>query len=284
MTGLESNGYYINNDIFIGFPAYVGNLYFTVRIESVSNPQLFIVQRVYASPDGTARINISPILKSMFGDFGNSNSQEFKITRILSSNNASLTLQKTFIRGGVRSTLTNLKATANTFLNPAVKYPVFQGYPITFDYINGEYQINQIQQPDISVSLLDYRIPTGCNGTYIRFLNQMGGYSYWYFESFSNTESGDNLGGFINRNNQVDDLGNESNVQLKAYSKFPKEYVSLAKDLIVSGEIYIYENGVFTRIRTIKNSIEEDKVKRAYSVTLKFDIDYRFNPSSLWSN
>lgn len=284
MTGLESNGYYINNEIWVGFPAYAGNLYFTLRIESVSNPQLFIVQRIYASPDGTSRVNISPILKTLFGNFGTSNSQEFKITRTLSSNNASLTIQKRFIRGGVRSTLTNLKAVGNTFLNPALKYPVFQGYPIDFNFIDGDFNIVTMVQEDMSTSLLDYRIPTGCNGTYIRFLNQMGGYSYWYFESFSNTGSGDNLGGFINQNNQGDDLGNESNTQLKAYSKFPKEYVSLAKDLIVSGEIYLYNNGVFTRIRNSKNSLEEDRVKRAYGVTLKFEVDNRFNPSVLWSN
>ena len=284
MTGLESNGYYINNEIWLAFPSYAGNAYFTVRIESVSNPQLFFVSRVYASPDGTARINISPILKSLFGNFGNPNAQEFKVIRILSSNNSSITLQKTFIRGGVRSTKTNLKATGNTFLNPASKYPIFQGYPVTFESLDGNYIINELIQKDIPTSLIDNRIPKGCNGAYIKFLNQLGGYSYWYFESFSNTESGSNLGGFINSLNNVDDLGNESQTQFKAYSKFPKEYVSIAKDLAVSGEVYIYENGLFNRIRNIKNSIEEDRVKRAYSVTFKFDYDTRFNPSLLWSN
>jgi len=282
MTGLESNGYYINNEIWVAFPSYAGNVYFTVRIENVTDPSITpFVNKIYASPNGTARINIAPILKSMFTT---SNANVFKITRILSSNNASISLQKTFIRGGLRTIYTNQKATSNTFLNPASKYPIFQGYPITFDFINGEFQINQINETDINPRLLDYRIPKGCNGAYIKFLNQFGGYSYWYFESFSNTESGSNLGGFINSLNNVDDLGNESQTQFKAYSKFPKEYVSLAKDLAVSGEIYIYENGLFNRIRNIKNSIEEDRVKRAYSVTFKFDYDTRFNPSLLWSN
>ena len=282
MTGLESNGYYINNEIWVAFPSYAGNSYFTVRIENLTDPTITpFVNKVYASPNGTARINIAPILKSMFTQ---SNSNEFKITRILSSNNASISLQKKFIRGGIRTSEINQKALPNVFLNPALKYPVFQGYPISFNYIDGDYNITEMVIEDMGSSLLDYRIPKGCNGAYFRFLNQLGGYSYWYFESFSKIQSSDNLGGFVNKNNNVDDLGNNVSFQFKAFSKFPKEYISLALDIEASPEVYVFREGTFKRIRNTKANIEEDDNKRAYSVSVKFDYDTRFNPSLLWSN
>ena len=280
MTGLESNGYYINNEIWLEFPSYVGNLYFTIRIENITVPQDIFIEKVYASPSGTARVNISPILKSMFGA---SNSNVFKITRILSSNGASISLERTFIRGGERSLFTNRNSANNIYLNPALKYPVFNGYPITFYYLNGDYTISQIPQADVPLSVIEYRNTRTCNGTYVKFLNQMGGYSYWYFESSSDNESSDNLGGFV-RENLPNDLGNEVNNQIKAFSKFPKEYVMIAKDLAVSGDVYVFKNGQFQRCRNTKSSIEIDQNKRAYSMTFKFDIDYRFNPSLLWSN
>lgn len=279
MTGLESNGYYINNEIWIGLPAYAGNDYFTVRIENLSNNKIS-THRIYPSPNGTARFNISPILKSLFG---NGTVNTFKVSRTLSTNNATITLQKQFIKGGERTTKTNINAISNTYLTPSLKFPVFNGYPITFNYLDGNYSILEIPQMDMPSSLIENKYTRGCNGIYLRFVNQMGGYSYWFFESHSFLYSSDNLGGFI-RDNKPDDLGNEETTQIKCFSKFPKEYINLANDLKVSQDISYYQGGEFIRIRNSKNSIEIDNTKRAYSVTFKFDIDYRFNPSLLWSN
>lgn len=279
MTGLESNGYYINNEIWIRLTSYSGNLYFTLRIDNGQGG--IMVQRIYADVSGSARVNISPIIKALFNE--NSTVQQFTITRIISGNNNSLSITKKFIRGGIRTTETNASATASTWLTPSEKFPVFSGFPIQFYYLTNDYNRQEFLQQDVPESLLDLRNTRGCNGMYIRFLNQLGGYSYWFFESHSFIESSSNLGGFIS-DNQVNDLGNEEETTIKCFSKFPKEYKGLAKDLIVSQDISYYHSGNFIRIRNSKNSIETDNNKRAYGVTLKFDIDYRFNPSLLWSN
>ena len=279
MTGLESNGYYINNEIRVGLTYYVSNQYFDIKFENLTYPEIETqTLRSYTSVGSTGFVNINSVIKSMFGS---DNSNVFRITFTPQSGNLPEIITKTFIRGGQRTTSTNINAVGSTYLNPSLKYPVFRGYPVTFDYLNSDYTISEIPQMDMPSSILDFKNPRGCNGMYIKFLNQKGGYSYWFFESSSITESSSNLGGYI-KGNQVEDFGNESASVINAFSKFPKEYADMAKDLIVSQQIYYYQDGDFIRIRNSKNSIEKDNIKRAYSVKLKFDVDYRFNPSLLW--
>jgi len=279
MTGLESNGYYINNEIRVGFTYYNSNEYFDIKFENLSiytQPQIL---RSYTDIQNTGFVNIQNVIKGMFDK--NSNSNVFRITFTPQSGNAPEVITKTFIRGGERSVYSNRNAVSSYWLKPSLKYPVFKGMPITYDYINSDYTISTIPNADVPSELLDFRNIRGCNGAYVKFLNQLGGYSYWFFESVSITESNTNLGGFI-RDNQVNDFGNEVNNVINAYSKFPKEYADMAKDLIVSPEIYIYQEGIFNRIRSSKNSIEKDSIKRAYGLKMKFEIDFRFNPSILW--
>lgn len=277
MTGLESNGYYINNEIWITdfFYNQFSESYIILRIQNqTENTENSF--RIYRRPDGNARVNLSPILKAMFGK---ANANVFKISTLFRGLTQE-SIIKTFIRGGERTTKTNINASSSTWLNPSVKFPYFPGLPITYDFLNANYEIEQLQP---EASLIVNRNVKGCNGLYFKFLNQKGGYSYWYFESHSFTESSSNLGGFI-QNNQNNDLGNEVITTLKAYSKFPEMFKEIAMDLIVSNEIYLYQNGEFVRIRNAKNSFEFDEIKKAYAVNLKFDINYRFNPSSIWSN
>ena len=115
------------------------------------------------------------------------------------------------------------------------------------------------------------------------YLLQSGGYSTWLFESHTDNESNNNLGGFV-RNNKADDLGNEADNKLTLNAKIPKQFRELASDLIVSPEIYALRDGIFVRCRSVRNSIAYDNIKRSYNVTINLELDYRFNPSLLWSN
>ena len=103
------------------------------------------------------------------------------------------------------------------------------------------------------------------------------------FRSKNELESNVNLGGFV-RNNLVDDLGNESNSTIQAMGKIPAEYAYYINDLIVSPEIYVLLDGSWVRVRSKNNSVSVNQTKRSYQVTINYDVDYRFNPSLLWSN
>jgi len=279
VTGLESNAYLINNQIWLELSSTDTVEYFTLFFENLSNGKTSNTLYSYTFSN-KSRVDISPVIKSMFDYPDIKNDNYFKIT-ILSSTGQTITFLKSFIRGGKRTNDTNQNLTANTILRPSEKLPVWDGFPTDEYYLDGNFDIKIRPFADINPLLKDYKRVKGCNGLYLKFLNQSGGYSNWYFESASETESGGSVGVFV-RDNKLDDFGSDSDNGLQVYSKVPKEYIGLIKDLIVSPEIYKYDSGNWIRISASKNNIERDNSKRAYSVRIKFDFNYRFNPTLLW--
>lgn len=296
VSGLTGNGYLINNDIIVGLTGGTGT-YYTISLYNNNNQKSTSTIRVYKSPEGTGTINLSPLVKSIF-DYpleannyvtANQTQKTLNNIRVTIGSQGSFTnytVTKSFVRGGNRTNDTNQTIDSNTWLTPSVKIPIWQGYSLSADYIVTTGLTRAIYkrlQNEIPVDLIDYRRSRGCNEMLVKFLNQMGGYSYWLFDSNKETETNTNQGSFI-RDNKVSDLGNESDSNLQAYSKVPKEYIELIKDIIVSPEIYCYMDGKYVRVLSKSNSITIDDNKRAYAVNIKFDFDYRFNPSILWSN
>lgn len=300
LSGLNGNNYLINNDIIIDINSTVETSYFTLTFENLTNQQNSGVIRVYTNDTlQTQTLNISPIIKSLFSYPSAStnysglsivtekNSNRIKITINTADGLNLYTTTKYFIRAGNRTNDTNqtlpitVDANYNTWLTPVPKIPVWNGYNVAGYKLGSTGLIlKEVILPD---GIIDNRRSKGCNELYVKFLNQKGGYSYWLFDSEKETESNINLGSFI-RDNKVSDLGNESESSMMAYGKIPSEYFPLIKDLIISPEIYVLRDGEYIRVLSDRNSVTEDLNKRAYRVTIKFDLDYRFNPSILWSN
>ena len=166
---------------------------------------------------------------------------------------------------------------------PTTKLPVWIGYETAEYYIDNQNLILKRLLADVSIANIEERRTKGCNEVYVKFLNQNGGYSNWLFESHSNIENNNNQGGFI-RNNLVDDLGNETDFKLQLESKVPKAFKQLILDLIISPEIYALIEGLYIRVRSGRNSMEYDNIKRSYATKINLEVDNRFNPSLLWSN
>jgi hypothetical protein len=148
--------------------------------------------------------------------------------------------------------------------------------------MNADYTITE--KTLVEIIDIDYRRIKGNNNIYLKFLNQKGGYSYWLFESYGEKETNTPLGYLVNTSNNLLDLGNESKSDLQIYSKIPKEYRNFPKDLIVSSDIYAYQNSAWKKIFLKSNNIEFDNIKKVYTVNFNIDLNYRFNPSLLWSN
>ncbi len=148
--------------------------------------------------------------------------------------------------------------------------------------MNADYTITEKSLAEITD--IDYRRIKGNNNIYLKFLNQKGGYSYWLFESYSEKETNTPLGYLVNASNNLLDLGNESKSDLQVYSKIPKEYRNFAKDFIATSDVYAYQNAKWKKIFLKSNNVEFDNIKKVYTVNFNIDLNYRFNPSLLWSN
>lgn len=288
VTGLSGDRYLINNEINLTVQSVSTPVYFKTVLQNLSNG--LISTNLIAYPDTllSAQISLQSIVKSLF-DYPRDatttditkNSNKFSIKIYYNDGVGEIlgySVEKTFVRGGKRTTETN-QTLSQTILTPTNKLPYWNGYETAEYYFDVQNLIRKRAFADIDPINLKEMRSKGCNEIYFKFLNQNGGYSNWLFESKTETENNANLGGFI-RNNNVDDLGNTADYKLSVQSKVPKEFKQLILDLIVSPEIYA--NGV--RVRSGRNSLSYDEIKRVYNVSINFEQDNRFNPSLLWSN
>lgn len=302
VSGLSSDRYLINNEINAEITSDITPIYYKTIITNLSNQQVSTGLISYPDFNSSVRLSLQSVIKSLFdypSDTDNyiivdqivPNSNKFKIQIYYNppdeeGNTTSEVLgyetTKTFIRGGKRTTLTN-QTISNGIIRITDKLPVWAGYDTADYYLDTQNLIRKIILAQVPAEQIDYRRTKGCNETYVKFLNQNGGYSNWLFESHTNNEGNTNQGGFI-RDNKVDDLGNEADFKLNVWAKVPKDYKQIILDLIISPEIYAMIDGVMVRVRSGRNSMIYDNIKRSYSVNINFEVDNRFNPSLLWSN
>lgn len=281
---LNNNGYLINNEIWFNISSDQPTLYFRLVLTNLSNSKISTQFISYTNQNNSVFVNIQSIVKSLF-DYPNgetNNSATFQIS-ITANDGTNIIFQKSFIRGGNRVNETNQTISPNQTLRLHGTLPVWSGYPAYDYFLSSGYVIQKQNLSD--VTNIDYRRIKGCNNVYIKFLNQKGGYSYWLFESYTKKESNTNLGYLANaQDNNLLDLGNESKSDLQIYSKIPQQYKQYALDLIESADIYAYRQGNWEKIFSKNNMIEFDNIKKVYSVNLNIDLNYRFNPSLIWSN
>lgn len=279
---LNNNGYFINNEIWFEITADLPVSYFRLVLMNLSNAKISTQFISYTDQANKVFVNIQSIAKSLFdvpnGTTNNASKIQISITTNTGEN---LTFTKDFVRGGKRVNDTNQTISPNQTLRLSNNLPVWSGFPISDYFLSSSYLIEEKLLAD--VTNIDYRRIKGCNNIYLKFLNQKGGYSYWLFESYAEKETNTNLGYLVNsKTNNLLDLGNESKSDLQIYSKIPKEYRDYARDIIVSPDIYAYQNGGWKKIFSKGNSVEFDNIKKVYVTNLNIDLNYRYNPSLLW--
>lgn len=280
---LNSNGYLVNNEIWFNVNADTDVVYFKFIYTNLANGKISTSFISYADAGNNVFVNIQSVVKSLFNTPNGSTNNSTKIQISITANDGTnLTFIKDFVRGGNRVNDTNQTISPNQTLRLNTALPVWSGFPVNDYFLSSSYVIQE--QTLAEVSNIDYRRIKGCNNIYLKFLNQKGGYSYWLFESYSEKEANTPVGSQINATNNLLDLGQESKSDLQVYSKIPREYRQYAFDLIVSPDVYAYQNGEWKKIFMKSNNIERDNIKRVYTVNLNIDLNYRFNPSLLWSN
>jgi len=281
---LNGNGYLINNEIWFNINADTEAVYFKIVLTNLSNAKI-TTQFVSYAINNNVFVNIQSAVKGLFDSPNGTTNNSTKIQISITANDGTnITFIKDFVRGGNRVNETNQTISSNQLLRLAEKLPVWSGFPIYDYFLTSAYVIQEQGLVDLDPALIDYKRIKGCNNIYLKFLNQKGGYSYWLFESWTEKEQNNPLGYLIDGSNNMLDLGSESKSDLQIYSKIPKEYRQYAFDLIDSLDVYAYQNGTWKKLFMKSNNIEKDNIKKVYTVTLNIDLNYRFNPSLLWSN
>lgn len=93
------------------------------------------------------------------------------------------------------------------------------------------------------------------NGIYIKWINSLGGYSYWLFAKGENTTKTDSRGALFNDRNNLEDtispfvsLGKEANKTIKVREqRVNSQYKILLEDLLDSAKVYLFTGVPFSK-------------------------------------
>lgn len=303
ITGLNSDLYFANNPIFIRFNDISADVKYIEYFTQLSDIDPV---RIYTHGRTTITVDIAPLIKLTFPRLPH-NTDYSSIDPIPVNNNCSnvtlifkvvtksgleiyLTqINKTFIRGGKRTYESNQNWSINRSLLPDNIFPESNAFiPINMIPRWGGYPIDYYYFDENKVMMKSNILPTdrtenreikGCNPVYVKFINSVGGYSYWLFENSERVEKIKNLG-IVERQNDFLDLGNTLDEEINVTSKVPRKYMNWMFDLISSNEIYIYiRANKWEKVKSDSNNVNQNLFNTNEKVKIKFNKVHRYNPT-----
>src|SRR5690606_5169121 len=294
VTGLNSDLYYSDNPNYITFSQINVK---TKYIEYFPQDGGVDPIQIYTAGRSEISVDIAEFVKLLFPDVTH-NTDYTTLTPFAVANNwlkvsfiikevyksgqevYAPTLTKTFARGGNRTYTSNQRTAVKTALIPTDTIPQWGGYPIDYYYFDTSKQI--FKSNVIPPTIKEIRKVKGCEPLYVKFRNSKAGYSYWLFESWEQEYQNKNLGTMEQRISLID-LGNENETTITAISKVPSRYFTIIRDLISSGEIYIYKgNTIWERVTSDNNKASQNLFNQNEKVKIKLQTHHRYNPSLLW--
>ena len=229
------------------------------------------------SPDGGLSDEFNGIIPNMgFFNIAISENQ---------NNTSQIFLNKTFIRGFKRENSKEaFTIPVNTILSPVEKIPYWTSYPTGKFYINiGNYIICE----PIIVNPNEFKLmptPSNCDPFYIRFLNSLGGYSFWLFNAWEwNTSSKSK--GVVNDLLERHSLGFTEDNTVNLDARVKREFFPLMKDLIVSPMIQVYNKfgaDKWLKIDLKSSSFKENNYEDLIEFNCTVDLNLGNNPQVLW--
>lgn len=292
VQGLEENYYLINNPIYLKIiddETPEENHLLTISVGSRD-----ITSQMY---NGETIIDIAPIVKSLFSkpDFQNpsSNIITIDLTGFYYFEEAGFQIPigiKTFIRGGQYGGQNNYLS-LGTILKVSEKIPVWDGLPSSKYTITG----TDIVEGLILEAEQELMKKHSCEGVYLKFLNQLGGYSTYYFNTFTLQESGESQE-YIDTfptsttisapQNNFYQFGSNSKMKLTVESRFDKRHYGILMSLINSPEVWVYEfhklmdsdfivypTDDWTKLINNGNNISIESGEETYDASLTFDLN-----------
>ncbi|MGL5233834.1 MAG: hypothetical protein ACRC8Z_03630 [Empedobacter falsenii] len=291
VTGIENNYYLSQNDIWvtisdIEFPTAL----MMVIVKNKATNKEYVL-KASPSPDNEYRVNITMPISALFPypNHININSlQEFEITFTLKFADAtkpdqSTTLTKYFVRGG-----RNKDGNAEWFLTPSEELIVGKwiDFGVTLPGYAKRLQGSQII--DFIPNNPYLHILRGCDFKIIKFLNSLGGYQYYVFESFeikNKSKSGKSISKIATSLRQDDFIDIENNTErtIEFKAKTPFEIQDVITELISSLEVLMYnpngtdDNAKWERLKLESNDSIENNYDKVYQNEIKFSLKNRVN-------
>lgn len=298
VTGLESNGYLINNPIIVEVTS-LDIVRLEVSFYNEQNGKSVTLPNLYPEPTNQKVIfSIDKIIKGLF-TLPLANEDYLPSTPIILSNNTNkiiitltayinggatevTTINKTFIRGGLYNDLTNQRLPSNKAITITDATPVFAGYPFALYYINSDYKVAKVNSGSLSPIQvpIEYIREKSCNGKYLKFLNSKGAYSYWLFDNFEEETNSANLG-IVNNGFNRKDLGTTYENSFKVFGKIQDRFYPLMRDLILSPDILEWqkETQTWKKIYSDGNKWVRNGAKTSYKIDYKFSDFNNLTPS-----
>lgn len=252
ITGLENNYYLAGNDIWVQVSNFAKTpIRLDLKVINLNNLDTLPIFRLY--PDITNRFwfNVSQTVRPLqpYPDHININTLQnysLQFTVTFDDDTAdSITLEKYFIRGGRDKNNVDqwyLSSSAPLIIEKWVDWRgiVLPGFA---KKIQNNLIVDFIPSAADTYKMI---LPSGCNAKIVKFLNSLGGYQFWIFETNeveTKVRSKDlisqipmSLRGDVSRN-----IGTESVKTITLKTKTPKDLQPIIVDLIESPEVLIYD-------------------------------------------
>jgi len=285
ITGLSNNYYLINNKNFVTVNAFANPIKY-LEVKATNNFTSKIKVLRFYPINGQCVFDLNPFIKSTFNnpnlDVATNLNEvviEFK-TKSLTNVFVTQNITKFFIRGGNQSGVYpngNLKfnyLNNNDKINLLItkKVPNWNFLYDIYKINNGIFDFTSVN-PSASEQL---EVP--CNGKYIKFLNQYGTYSYWYFDAYEikNTTRALDM---IERQNTFQDLGVTVKTEIELRGKVPERYNEIIKHLLFSTEIYNETDGIKLKLKSETHI--ENVIDKVFDYKINFELQNEINPSLL---
>jgi len=303
IKGLELNGYYTNNPLYIEVSDLINNKYIEVILSY--NGTSSVTYKLYSDIYGKVLVNLASMVRVML-PLTSANADYSTETNENTVNELSITIKETktdnttteqsftkkFVRGGKLGNLINQTSPTGKTLTNSTKLPVWKDRPVALYFMNNDIVVRKLpiivnnsyydSTHNIQIELQTTRY---VDGVYLKFLNSLGGYSYWNFERTSTKLKTDNIGYYVTptiSGEQVTDMGQEINEEQTVESVVKAEYIGIIQDLITSTEVYqLVGDNNWERIILDGNSLTSNPVKKVYDVTVSYKRHNTFTPTTL---
>jgi len=307
INGLSSDRYLFNNPIWVDVSNVGASAkYLNVMVTRNDNNKS-VASRMYIY-NSTIAFDVSEHVKGLCdyphfpegvlldGQEINTNYYEFTILFQSYSGTGNLvaaaTKVKTFIRGGIETQETNISIPDNTILKESVKVPIWNGYDFKiFRVVNNKI----VAEDTLPTTQLENMPLVGCNPLYFRFMNMLGGYSYWLFENWEVTKKSEKTQ-IINRREQDISTGHKTTYNLSVESRVDRRFFKLIRALIQSPDVHVL--GLSAKIDLISelqhptekweqvwnraNTFPINAMQKLQNVKLNFDYKLKLNTQTTW--
>lgn len=202
------------------------------------------------------------------------------------TNTSEVFSNKTFVRGYRRTwTPTAQTLGATELLSPVGTIPFWDGFPIAVFQMDA----NTISPILVLPEGLGKRMrpPTACEPLYVRFMNSLGGYSFWMFNSWEWGLSS-SPSGTIPATGETKSLGFDQENTITAHGRIKSEHYPLIRDLIASPVIQIYSTGEvpfsqpWTKVEAKQNSFNTSNYGDMQEVSFQFELDQKIHAQTTW--